>query len=1154
MDALSLIDVSGEEDDFLLDLASPPQHPDPPPRAAPGASVVAADSEQPAVGSPPGGQVVDPAEQAPERAQSPKRTKPKGGVNLRKSLAWDKAFFTSEGVLDTEELGIVNSTFRKSQGSRLLPGIAEEMRRSMESTTSSLESESFVLESLETELFDNVRASIQRTLGKPDKAPSVASGSSKTPRATAKAPPVTARKGVDRIPQTQSKIKPPASISNGSVGGSRQRPQVTLKEPAAARVAVSKAAEAKPSSKPPRALPRVATMRAPTNTAVTSGIADKRSSTGGVVNRQAVAKSANSSASVPSRPGGGTKNNSTSKSGALSSAASPSLRSAPMAGGKTKSPTLISKNRTAQRIPIRSSRSDISKVDPARASRNKSHSEGASPTISPSSSVDSMSSVISGVSTASTVGRASHTSETYSTRSSSLSPSNRKSNDHPPTTLRRPVIVTEGQASGAFADNVKSNVDTSTQGNGFKPSGLRRPTPKIGYFDAEKSVEQKAGARAQLQPTKVLFSPLATQNSWIPSTPKTIPAALTFEQEEPKSRAAAPSQTKSRAAAPSLPLKVAQTEVKPSKVTEPEASQAKVSTPLPLRVAQTEVKQSKVTEPEASQAKASTPLPLRVAQTEVKPSKVTEHDASQTKASASLPIRVAQAEVDPLKVSEHEASQTEALPILSPRVAQTEVEPAKVAEHDIFGTKGPSMPLIRAAQTEIETPKVSEHETHMQETGPLVVAMDSAEEGIPALHQNVQANGEVESSKVSELEAHVNETGLLLAMGIAEEGFPALHENVQVNGEGESSKVSEHEAHMQETGLLVAMDITDEEGIPALHENVQANGEVESSTVELSSCTSGQQESETTAAPCEESSPSQIKVSPSLPLGVAKMEVDPLEVIDHEAETSKVSEHEAYMLETGQLVAMDIAEEGIAALNQNVQANGDISSSTVELSSGTSGQQQSETTAAPCEVNTSQTEVSPSLPLGVAKMEVESLEVIEHEACMPQAGQVLAAMDIAKENIPAMDTAKENIQPGGYLSPLKENILAAHQNIQPEEHMTPVKGSILASHTNAQAIGEMTPMTLLSQKLSSISLGQANGEATPLTQKAPSISQGQSNGEATPLNQKLSSISQGQSNGDATPLTQKLSSISQGQSNGDATPLTLLAQKLSSISLGDATD
>ncbi|KAL5660329.1 hypothetical protein ACJX0J_027454, partial [Zea mays] len=66
------------------------------------------------------------------------------------------------------ELAIVNNTFRKAQGSRL-PGIIEETRRSGESTTSTLESETWAMESLETELFDNVRASIQRSLGKPDK-------------------------------------------------------------------------------------------------------------------------------------------------------------------------------------------------------------------------------------------------------------------------------------------------------------------------------------------------------------------------------------------------------------------------------------------------------------------------------------------------------------------------------------------------------------------------------------------------------------------------------------------------------------------------------------------------------------------------------------------------------------------------------------------------------------------------------------------------------------------------------------------------------------------------------------------------------------------------------------------------------------------------
>jgi hypothetical protein len=33
----------------------------------------------------------------PERTESPKQRKAKTGVNLRKSLAWDSAFFTGEG-------------------------------------------------------------------------------------------------------------------------------------------------------------------------------------------------------------------------------------------------------------------------------------------------------------------------------------------------------------------------------------------------------------------------------------------------------------------------------------------------------------------------------------------------------------------------------------------------------------------------------------------------------------------------------------------------------------------------------------------------------------------------------------------------------------------------------------------------------------------------------------------------------------------------------------------------------------------------------------------------------------------------------------------------------------------------------------------------
>ena len=61
------------------------------------------------VGSPSAaGRAADPdgvmVEQAPpERTESPEQRKAKKGVNLRKSLAWDSAFFTSEGLLQIHE-------------------------------------------------------------------------------------------------------------------------------------------------------------------------------------------------------------------------------------------------------------------------------------------------------------------------------------------------------------------------------------------------------------------------------------------------------------------------------------------------------------------------------------------------------------------------------------------------------------------------------------------------------------------------------------------------------------------------------------------------------------------------------------------------------------------------------------------------------------------------------------------------------------------------------------------------------------------------------------------------------------------------------------------------------------------------------------------
>jgi len=244
---------------------------------------------------------------------------------------------------------------------------------------------------------------------------------------------------------------------------------------------------------------------------------------------------------------------------------------------------------------------------------------------------------------------------------------------------------------------------------------------------------------------------------------------------------------------------------------------------------------------------------------------------------------------------------------------------------------------------------------------------------------------------------------------------------------------------------------------------------------------------------------------PSLPLRVAQTEVDSSKAMEHEAaqtevEQTKVTEPEAHMLETGPFVAVDIAEESIPALHQ---ANTDGSPSTVKLSSCTIDEQGSETMAAPGEESspsqTDVTQVEVVEPLVViehgashtrAEMEVEQPEVIDHEACVPQACSVSAAMDNSKENIPALH---QSIQPSGAPSPLKGNILASNENIQAEVAVTPAKGNISSSHLSMQAIGEMTPVTLLTQKLSTISLGAANGDATPLTllaQKLSSISLG----------------------------------------------------------------
>ncbi|KAI8006485.1 putative aquaporin PIP2-5 [Camellia lanceoleosa] len=86
--------------------------------------------------------------------------------NLRKSLDWDTAFFTSAGLLDPEELFIINNGFEKVEAD-LLPVTQEDLCTwRYAHSESTLDSDDFSLDSnqsTEVDLFEEIRASIEKS-------------------------------------------------------------------------------------------------------------------------------------------------------------------------------------------------------------------------------------------------------------------------------------------------------------------------------------------------------------------------------------------------------------------------------------------------------------------------------------------------------------------------------------------------------------------------------------------------------------------------------------------------------------------------------------------------------------------------------------------------------------------------------------------------------------------------------------------------------------------------------------------------------------------------------------------------------------------------------------------------------------------------------
>ncbi|XP_021638497.2 uncharacterized protein LOC110633941 isoform X2 [Hevea brasiliensis] len=90
------------------------------------------------------------------------KTRKNEKYNLRKSLAWDSAFFTSAGVLEPEELSTIIGGTEKGGKNHILLGIEEDIHRSTDSI-STFATDNSTLGTLEDDLFGDIRASIQKS-------------------------------------------------------------------------------------------------------------------------------------------------------------------------------------------------------------------------------------------------------------------------------------------------------------------------------------------------------------------------------------------------------------------------------------------------------------------------------------------------------------------------------------------------------------------------------------------------------------------------------------------------------------------------------------------------------------------------------------------------------------------------------------------------------------------------------------------------------------------------------------------------------------------------------------------------------------------------------------------------------------------------------
>eukprot|EP00258_Populus_trichocarpa_P018333 XP_006381493.2 uncharacterized protein LOC18100231 isoform X1 [Populus trichocarpa] len=441
----------------------------------------------------------------PIKSMEPERVKKNSKYNLRKSLAWNSAFFTSAGVLEPEELSSMIGCEK-----HMLPGIEEDIHTSSDSI-STLASDNLTLVNLEeADLFGDIRASIQRST----KGPGMENSNSKVGSPKTESKTIRSSEKVD----VASRNRVPASEKVDTASRNKLKAKAAPNKPNAIMQGTEKTAkqsvpingESKSLYRPPKIVGRVGPILAP---------ATKRASLG--ANRVKVERAKDNPENAKKIAGRGAKV--PALSGPRNAVPRPTLpvksslrSSSAMKTALTASSSIDSSGSLSSDCSSKYSLNSVRRESDSRTgnhsssgsnvkttlkfpSRNKNQSACShlspylksvaklSSSISPASSISEWSSAsLSPISTLNKMSNSSRSSFDISSCKDASGDSDASQVLDSQNHLNDENSVGPGTQVGLLGESVKK-VPTGSSSvlhpDSVKPSGLRLPSPKIGFFD-----------------------------------------------------------------------------------------------------------------------------------------------------------------------------------------------------------------------------------------------------------------------------------------------------------------------------------------------------------------------------------------------------------------------------------------------------------------------------------------------------------------------------------------------------------------------------------------------------------------------------------------------------------------------------------------------